>query len=126
MAEDPISRDRRVDKPWGYEIIWAHTDRYVGKVLHINKGESLSYQYHVVKDETIRLLSGLLSMDIEIGGERRQLQLAPGQCLHIVPGMRHRMSALEECDVLEVSTPELDDVVRLEDRYGRAGSTPKQ
>ncbi|MGE5220747.1 MAG: cupin, partial [Chloroflexota bacterium] len=74
----------------------------------------------------IRLLSGLLSMDIEIGGERRQLQLAPGQCLHIVPGMRHRMSALEECDVLEVSTPELDDVVRLEDRYGRAGSTPKQ
>ncbi|MGE5218592.1 MAG: cupin, partial [Chloroflexota bacterium] len=92
MAEDTITRDRRVDKPWGYEIIWAHTDRYVGKVLHINKGESLSYQYHVVKDETIRLLSGLLSMDIEIGGERRQLQLAPGQCLHIVPGMRHRMS----------------------------------
>ena len=126
MAKGLITRDRRVDKPWGYELIWAHTDRYVGKVLHINKGESLSYQYHVVKDETVRLLSGLLSMDIEMDGERRQLQLVPGQCLHIVPGMRHRMNALEDCDVLEVSTPELDDVVRLEDRYGRVDSTPKK
>ena len=111
-----------VDKPWGYELIWAHTDRYVGKVLHIKKGESLSYQYHVVKDETIRLLTGLLEMDIETDGERGQLRLTPGQCLHITPGMKHRMIALEDCDVLEVSTPELDDVVRLEDRYGRAGS----
>jgi mannose-6-phosphate isomerase-like protein (cupin superfamily) len=111
-----------VDKPWGYELIWAHTDRYVGKVLHIKKGESLSYQYHVVKDETIRLLTGLLEMDIETDGERGQLRLTPGQCLHITPGMKHRMIALEDCDVLEVSTPELNDVVRLEDRYGRAGS----
>jgi len=126
MAKNLVTRDRRVDKPWGYELIWAHTDRYVGKVLHINKGESLSYQYHAVKDETVRLLSGLLSMDIEMDGERRQLQLVPGQCLHIVPGMRHRMNALEDCDVLEVSTPELDDVVRLEDRYGRVDSTPKK
>jgi len=126
MAKNLVTRDRRVDKPWGYELIWAHTDRYVGKILHINKGESLSYQYHAVKDETVRLLSGLLSMDIEMDGERRQLQLVPGQCLHIVPGMRHRMNALEDCDVLEVSTPELDDVVRLEDRYGRVDSTPKK
>ena len=111
-----------VDKPWGYELIWAHTDRYVGKVLHIKKGESLSYQYHVVKDETIRLLTGLLEMDIETDGERGQLRLTPGQCLHITPGMKHRMIALEDCDVLEVSTPELNDVVRLEDRYGREGS----
>ena len=111
-----------VDKPWGHELIWAHTERYVGKVLHIKKGESLSYQYHVVKDETIRLLTGLLEMDIETDGERGKLQLTPGQCLHITPGMKHRMIALEDCDVLEVSTPELDDVVRLEDRYGRAGS----
>lgn len=126
MGKDLIDHGRRVEKPWGYELIWAHTDRYVGKVLHINKGESLSYQYHVVKDETVRLLSGLLAMDIEIDGERRQLQLAPGECLHIVPGMKHRMNALKDCDVLEVSTPELDDVVRLEDRYGRADSNAKK
>lgn len=112
-----------VEKPWGHEIIWAHTERYVGKVLHIKKGESLSYQYHVVKDETIRLLSGVLEMDVESDGERGKLRLLPGECLHIVPGMKHRMTAIEECDVSEVSTPELDDVVRLEDRYGRAGST---
>jgi len=115
-----------VEKPWGYEVIWAHTDRYVGKVLHINKGESLSYQYHVVKDETIRLLSGALAMDVEINGERRRLELAPGDGLHIVPGMKHRMTAVEDCDVMEVSTPELDDVVRLEDRYGRVDSDAKK
>src|SRR6185436_16859673 len=122
MSPVLIEKGRVVDKPWGYELIWAHTDRYVGKVLHIKKGESLSYQYHVVKDETIRLLTGLLEMDIETDGERGQLRLTPGQCLHITPGMKHRMIALEDCDVLEVSTPELNDVVRLEDRYGRAGS----
>ena len=123
MTDDRLTHpDILVDKPWGYELIWAHTERYVGKVLHIKKGESLSYQYHVVKDETIRLLSGWLEMDIESNGERGKLRLTPGQCLHITPGMKHRMIALEDCDVLEVSTPELDDVVRLEDRYGRAGS----
>jgi mannose-6-phosphate isomerase-like protein (cupin superfamily) len=121
-----IEKGRVVEKPWGYELIWAHTDRYVGKVLHINKGEALSYQYHVVKDETIRLLSGVLAMDIELEGERRRLELAPGECLHITPGMKHRMVAVEDCDVLEVSTPELDDVVRLEDRYGRADRAPKK
>jgi mannose-6-phosphate isomerase len=119
-----IYSGQTVDKPWGHELIWAHTERYVGKVLHINKGESLSYQFHRVKDETIRLLSGVLSMDVEIDGERSTLRLMPGDCLHIVPGMKHRMSAVENCDVLEVSTPELDDVVRLEDRYGRADSEP--
>lgn len=118
--KDATHRERTIDKPWGYEIIWAHTERYVGKILHISKGESLSYQYHRVKDETIRLLSGVLEMDIEMNGKRDRLRLAPGECLHIVPGMKHRMIAVEDCDVLEVSTPELDDVVRLEDRYGRA------
>lgn len=108
-----------VAKPWGYELIWAHTERYVGKVLHINKGESLSYQYHRVKDETVHLLKGAMEMDVEVDGVRKTIRFAPGDALHIVPGMRHRMSALEDCDVLEVSTPELDDVVRLEDRYGR-------
>jgi mannose-6-phosphate isomerase len=111
---------RKVEKPWGYELIWAHTERYVGKILHIKKGESLSYQYHVVKDETIRLLSGVLDMDIEIDGKADKLTLKPEESLHITPGMKHRMIAVEDCDVLEVSTPELDDVVRLEDRYGRA------
>lgn len=115
-----VNQEYKVSKPWGYEIIWAHTDRYVGKILHINQGESLSYQFHRVKDETIRLLSGVLEMDLETNGVREKVRLAPGESLHIVPGMKHRMSALEDCDVLEVSTPELDDVVRLEDRYGRA------
>jgi mannose-6-phosphate isomerase len=122
MQTDLIKKGQIVEKPWGHEIIWAHTERYVGKILHINKGESLSYQYHVVKDETIRLLSGALEMDIETSGERHKVQLAPGECLHIVPRMKHRMIAIEDCDVVEVSTPELDDVVRLEDRYGRADS----
>jgi len=126
MSHITIQPGKIVDKPWGYEIIWAHTDRYVGKILHINKGESLSYQYHVVKDETIRLLSGTLDLDLESDGERGQLRLAAGESLHIVPGMKHRMIAVEDCDVLEVSTPELDDVVRLEDRYGRADSAAKK
>jgi mannose-6-phosphate isomerase len=111
-----------VEKPWGYELIWAHTPRYVGKILHINKGESLSYQYHRVKDETVRLLCGSLELEVEFDGERTKLLIQPGDCLHIVPGMKHRMAAVEECEVLEVSTPELDDVVRLEDRYGRVNA----
>ncbi|HEY2922625.1 MAG TPA: cupin domain-containing protein [Candidatus Binatia bacterium] len=125
MQTNLINKEQIVQKPWGYEIIWAHTERYVGKILHINKGESLSYQYHVVKDETIRLLSGALEMDIETSGERGKLRLSPGESLHIIPRMKHRMIAIEDCDVLEVSTPELDDVVRLEDRYGRADSGTK-
>lgn len=114
-----INTAKRVEKPWGYELIWAHTARYVGKILHIDKGESLSYQYHRVKDETIRLLNGAMEMDLESDGNRVKIRLKPGDCLHIIPGMKHRMIAVEACDVLEVSTPELDDVVRLEDRYGR-------
>jgi mannose-6-phosphate isomerase-like protein (cupin superfamily) len=119
MAEQTY-RGQIVEKPWGHELIWAHTARYVGKILHINEGESLSYQYHRVKDETIRLLSGSLELEVELEGKRTKLGLQPGDCVHIIPGMKHRMLALKECDVLEVSTPELDDVVRLEDRYGRA------
>jgi mannose-6-phosphate isomerase len=121
----------RVEKPWGYELIWAKTDRYVGKILHLRRGEALSYQYHRVKDETIRLLSGRLRL--ETAGEtgaRETRVLEPGDGMHIPPGLRHRMEALEDCDVLEVSTPELDDVVRLEDRYGRvdgdADSLPRR
>ncbi|MEA2626789.1 MAG: mannose-6-phosphate isomerase [Candidatus Binatota bacterium] len=110
----------RVDKPWGHELIWARTDRYVGKILHIRAGESLSLQYHRVKDETIRLLSGRMRFQtITAEGEAGEREMTGGDVAHIPPGLRHRMTAVEDTDVLEVSTPELDDVVRLEDRYGR-------
>lgn len=111
---------RVVDKPWGHELIWAHTAQYVGKILHIRAGESLSLQYHLEKDETIMLLSGRMTFIYFAKDEEpREVELLPRQPFHITPGLRHRMVALEDCDVVEVSTPELDDVVRLEDRYGR-------
>jgi quercetin dioxygenase-like cupin family protein len=122
MSETP----KRVDKPWGYEIWWARTERYVGKILHVNKGESLSLQYHNVKDETIMIQSGLLLFQTKPAGaegELRKVEMKPGDVFHITPGTLHRMTALEDCDIVEVSTPELDDVVRLEDRYGRAGTS---
>jgi len=112
---------RRVPKPWGHELIWAETDRYVGKILHINAGESLSLQYHERKDETIYVLAGELVFEHGPLGDaplERSL-LKPGESFRITPHLRHRMSAATDCDVLEASTPELDDVVRLEDRYGR-------
>ena len=113
-----------VDKPWGHELIWARTDRYVGKIVHINKGESLSLQYHRQKDETIMVLSGRLLFEHFGEGETpRHTELGPREPFHIPPGLRHRMTAIEDTDVVEASTTELDDVVRLEDRYGRAQST---
>lgn len=113
---------RIVEKPWGHELIWAHTDRYVGKILHVKAGERLSLQYHRQKDETIMLLSGRMTFEHFAEGEPpRSIELLPREPFHIPPGLRHRMIALEDCDVVEVSTPELDDVVRLEDKYGRAG-----
>ncbi len=114
---------RRVPKPWGYELIFAKTERYVGKILHINKGESLSLQYHEMKDETLFVVAGELRLTIENEGDRRELSLRTGEAFHIPPRMIHRMEALRDTDVAEVSTPEVDDVVRLEDRYGRAGTT---
>jgi mannose-6-phosphate isomerase len=114
---------RRVPKPWGYELIFAKTDRYVGKILHVNKGESLSLQYHEMKDETLFVVSGELRLTIESQGDRRELALRTGEAFHIPPGVIHRMEAVRDTDVAEVSTPELDDVVRLEDRYGRAGTS---
>jgi mannose-6-phosphate isomerase len=121
MTADPFSiRDiRRVPKPWGHELIFAHTDRYVGKILHINKGESLSLQYHEMKEETLYVVDGELKLTIEQDGDRRELTLRKGEAFHIPPRMIHRMEALADTDVAEVSTTELDDVVRLEDRYGR-------
>jgi len=109
-----------VEKPWGHELIWACTDRYCGKILHIRAGEALSLQYHRVKDETIMLLSGRMQLVTFSDGEAPvSRELVAREPFHLPPGLRHRMIAVEDTDVLEVSTPELDDVVRLEDRYGR-------
>ena len=114
---------RRVEKPWGYELIWAETSRYVGKVLHIATGQRLSRQYHRQKDETFLVQSG--EMDLEIGAEdeRRTIRMRTGESFHCAPGTVHRMVAVTDVDIVEVSTPELDDVVRLEDAYGREGTS---
>jgi mannose-6-phosphate isomerase-like protein (cupin superfamily) len=127
---------KRVPKPWGHEIIWAHSERYVGKILHINAGHALSVQYHERKDETIYLLSGEMKYwvgETPIGADTRNSYLATrtlqdvrlkaGESFRITPGTIHFMEAVTDCDVLEVSTPELDDVVRLKDRYGREGTS---
>ena len=114
------SQQTRVDKPWGYEIRWAITDRYLGKILHVNQGEALSLQYHERKDECILIVKG--AIEFEHGGadgSLRKERMKVGDTVHITPGTRHRMTALEDTDIFEVSTPEIEDVVRLEDRYGR-------
>jgi mannose-6-phosphate isomerase-like protein (cupin superfamily) len=110
----------RVEKPWGYELHWARTDRYVGKLIHVKKGHALSLQYHNRKDETIYLASGRLLFEMEIDGALVAREFSPGEAIHVTPPTVHRMTAIEDVDIYEVSTPELDDVVRLEDRYGRA------
>ena len=112
-----------VPKPWGHETIWAHTDRYVGKILHINAGQALSVQYHNRKDETVYLLNGDLIYRVKLGDELEDMRLTNGQSFRITPGTVHQMEAITDCDILEVSTPELDDVVRLKDRYGREGTS---
>ncbi len=112
---------RRVDKPWGYELIFAHTDRYAGKILHIDAGQALSLQYHEIKDETLHLLEGAYELEVEENGRTVRREMRPGDTYHIAPNTCHRMTThTESCDILEVSTPELEDIVRLEDRYGRA------
>ena len=115
---------RFVDKPWGHEEIFAETPRYVGKILFIKAGEALSLQYHQVKEETLRVLDG--ELEFVTGSSLEQLEslvMGPGEVIHVNPGTLHRMTALTDCRLLEVSTPELDDVVRLEDRYGRQGTS---
>jgi len=117
----------RVEKPWGYELIWAHTGRYAGKILHVNAGEALSLQYHLEKDETLYMLSG--SMRLWLGPAQDELEermMREGDEVRILPGTVHRMEAVTDVDILEASTPELDDVVRLDDRYGRAGSSGRR
>lgn len=113
----------KVAKPWGHETIWAQSDRYVGKILHINAGHELSVQYHNKKDETVHLLSGEIAYRVKSGDVLEDMRLRVGESFRITPGTIHQMVALTDCDVLEVSTPELDDVVRLSDKYGREGTS---
>lgn len=114
---------RIVEKPWGKEEIWAETDKYVGKILFIKKGYSLSLQHHEVKEETIRILSGQMALrvgkTVEEALHQMPVIMNPNDVYHITPGTVHRMIALEDVQVLEVSTTELDDVVRHQDDYGR-------
>jgi mannose-6-phosphate isomerase len=115
---------RRVDKPWGWELVWAEADEYVGKLLFIRAGESLSLQYHERKDESWLVQEGRARLELgEVGGAREELEIVPGEAFRFRPRTVHRVTALEDTLVIEVSTPHLDDVVRLEDRYGREGTS---
>ena len=114
---------RFVQKPWGHETIWAHTEHYVGKVLHVKAGHALSLQYHNVKDETIHLLRGEMIYRVKQGETLVELPFKAGQSYRNTPGTVHQMEAVTDCDILESSTPHLDDVVRLTDRYGREGTS---
>jgi mannose-6-phosphate isomerase len=115
----------RVEKPWGYELIWAHTELYVGKLLFVRAGEALSLQFHEEKDETLHLLEGRVRLEAGPGLDAlRPVQLDEGMSIRIEPGTLHRIVAVSDCTFLEASTPELDDVVRVQDRYGRAPLDP--
>jgi len=120
---------RRVEKPWGFELIWAETPKYLGKILHINYGQQLSLQYHNLKEETIRVIAGTLELQIHHSGADgaeggvEKIKLEVGEGYHITPKTIHRMRAeYGDVEILEVSTGELLDVVRLEDSYGRKGT----
>jgi mannose-6-phosphate isomerase-like protein (cupin superfamily) len=121
MAETPA---RRVEKPWGHELVWAHTERYVGKVIVIEAGKRLSLQYHRQKDESILVIRGRLCLELEDErGQLERIELGPGEHRRIPVGRRHRFSGIERVELVEVSTPELDDVVRLQDDFGREGTS---
>lgn len=115
---------RRVEKPWGWELVWAETEEYVGKLLFVRAGHSLSLQYHEVKDESWLVQQGRASLELgEVGGTLEATEIGPDDCFRYRPGTVHRVTALEDTLIVEVSTPHLDDVVRLEDRYGREGTS---
>lgn len=120
-----IVAPRRVDKPWGYELVLAHTDRYVAKLLHIDRGHKLSRQYHDVKDETLYVLAGVLLLEVGRDADVHRVEVPAGRGFRVLPGTVHRFIAPDDrdCDLIEASTPELDDVVRLEDVYGREGTS---
>ena len=125
MAELPAvhrAEETLVEKPWGYEVRWAITDRYVGKILHVRKGEALSLQYHEQKDECLLVVRGTIEIELGVDdGQLKSHRMQEGDSVHLPPHTRHRITAVQDADIYEVSTPEIDDVVRLEDRYGRAG-----
>ena len=125
MSADPaVAIPRRVPKPWGEELIWALTDRYCGKVITIETGRRLSLQYHEYKDEAIYVTRGRLRLLLENDrGQDEVRELGPGEGAHVPVGRRHRYEAIERVELIEVSTPELDDVVRIEDDFGREGTS---
>ena len=116
---------RTVDKPWGSELIWAQTDQYAGKVLFVKAGEALSLQYHEVKDESWYVLEGRAHLEVGSidAAALEELEIVPGQAFRFPPGTVHRVTGIEDTRILEVSTAHLDDVVRLADDYGRAGTS---
>jgi mannose-6-phosphate isomerase-like protein (cupin superfamily) len=115
---------RRVEKPWGWELLWAEAEEYVGKLLFVKAGESLSLQYHEVKDEAWLVQEGRARLELgDLGGALETLEIAPGDAYHFRPRTVHRVTAIEDTLVIEVSTNHLDDVVRLEDLYGREGTS---
>ena len=115
-----IVKQKKINKPWGFEIIWSHCDKFVGKILHINKGHKLSRQYHKIKEETIIVQQGLLTLELGAKQYKKKIYLGPGESFHITPNTVHRFCADKNDAVLyEVSTPELNDVIRIEDDYDR-------
>jgi mannose-6-phosphate isomerase len=115
---------RRVEKPWGWELVWAEAEEYVGKLLFVHAGESLSLQYHERKDESWLVQEGRARLELgEVGGEREEVEIGPGDAFRFRPRTVHRVTALEDTLVVEVSTPHAADVVRLDDRYGREGTS---
>ncbi|HST26419.1 MAG TPA: cupin domain-containing protein [Gaiellaceae bacterium] len=115
---------RRVEKPWGWELIWADTDRYAGKLLFVRAGQALSLQYHERKDEAWYVQEGRAALEVgAVGGALAEQEIGPGDCFHFAPGTVHRLRALEDTTIVEVSTADLDDVVRLADDYGREGTS---
>lgn len=120
----PTTAPQRIEKPWGHEVWWAHTDAYAGKILHVKAGERLSLQYHERKDESCYLLTGRLLLIQGPDAEHlATYEIGPGTCWRNTPGTVHTIEALEDADILEASTADLDDVVRLDDRYGRQGTS---
>ncbi len=120
-----LGRTERVEKPWGYELIFAHTDRYVGKIIHVTAGRQLSRQYHVAKDETLMVESGELDLEIGPEGANETIHMRKRDVFRVKPGVIHRLIGVTDVDVIEVSTTELDDVVRLADDYGRQGTSAR-
>jgi len=111
---------KKIEKPWGYELIYAETEKYIGKILFVLKDHQLSLQYHKTKDETMYIYKGLAELEIKsLQGTSQFIEISAGSAYRITPGTIHRFTALDDCEVLEVSSPEMDDIIRLEDRYGR-------